>query len=69
MSGYLFLLPLSLALGLVGLVAFLWTLKNNQYDDIEGSRYRILDDDDYPLPATSSDHLESTVDKLESDNH
>jgi len=49
MSNYLFLLPISIALGLLALVTFLWTLRKNQYDDLEGARYRILEKDDYPL--------------------
>lgn len=44
------LIPIALCLGLVGLVAFIWTLKNNQYDDLEGAAHRILMDDDEPLP-------------------
>jgi len=56
MSGYLFLLPLSLMLGFVGLLTFLWTLKQNQYDDLKGSSYRILDDEDVPLPQPDSPH-------------
>jgi len=53
MSGYLFLLPLSLVLGLIGLATFLWTLKKNQYEDLDGASYRILDTDDFPLPTDS----------------
>jgi cbb3-type cytochrome oxidase maturation protein len=37
-----FLIPISLFLGGVGLVAFFWTVKSNQYDDPEGDRHRIL---------------------------
>jgi cbb3-type cytochrome oxidase maturation protein len=44
----LYLVPIALTLGVVGLVAFLWTLKNNQYDDLEGAAHRILIDDDEP---------------------
>jgi cbb3-type cytochrome oxidase maturation protein len=36
------LIPVSLGLGLIGLVAFLWALKNNQYDDLEGDQARVL---------------------------
>ena len=36
------LIPVSLALGLLGLVAFLWTLKSNQYEDLEGDQARAL---------------------------
>lgn len=46
MSGLLFLIPVALFLGLMGLVAFLWSLKNGQYDDLDGAASRILLDDD-----------------------
>jgi len=42
----LFLIPIALLLGLVGLGAFLWTVKNQQYDDLDGAAHRILLDDD-----------------------
>lgn len=46
------LIPVSLVLGAVGLVAFLWTLKHGQYDDPTGDAARILqgDFDDHPKP-------------------
>lgn len=37
-----FLIPVSLFLGLIGLLAFLWALRTNQYDDLEGDAARIL---------------------------
>jgi cbb3-type cytochrome oxidase maturation protein len=42
----LYLVPLALMLGLTGLIAFLWTLKSGQYDDLDGAAIRILPDDD-----------------------
>jgi cbb3-type cytochrome oxidase maturation protein len=39
------LIPISITLGLIGLLAFLWALKNNQYDDLEGDQARILFDE------------------------
>lgn len=42
----LYLIPIALTLGLIGLIGFLWTLRNNQYDDLEGAAHRILLDDD-----------------------
>ncbi len=42
----LILVPLALGLGLVGLLAFLWSLHNGQYDDLDGAAVRILSDDD-----------------------
>lgn len=44
----LYLIPIALTLGLIGLGAFLWSLKNNQYDDLEGAAQRILMDDEKP---------------------
>jgi len=49
MSTILFLIPLALFLGLIGLGAFLWSLKSGQFDDLEGASLRILiNDDDKP---------------------
>jgi len=45
----LYIIPLALLLGLIGLVAFFWCLKTNQYDDLEGAANRILfDESDSP---------------------
>lgn len=51
MSNLLFLIPVALGLGLLGLVAFLWALKSNQFEDLDGAAHRILDDEDTPPPA------------------
>ncbi|WP_417726447.1 cbb3-type cytochrome oxidase assembly protein CcoS [Roseovarius sp.] len=47
-----YLIPISLILGGVGLVAFVYTVRSNQYDDPEGDARRILSDewDDHPKP-------------------
>jgi cbb3-type cytochrome oxidase maturation protein len=46
MNVLVYLVPMALALGLTGVVAFLWSLRSGQYDDVEGAALRILDDDD-----------------------
>jgi cbb3-type cytochrome oxidase maturation protein len=46
MDVLLYLVPMALLLGLSGLSAFLWSLKNGQYDDVEGAALRVLTDDD-----------------------
>jgi len=46
MNVLLYLVPMALALGLTGLIAFLWSLKSGQYDDVEGAALRVLSDDD-----------------------
>ena len=48
MSMLLYLIPIAVGLGLLGLVAFLWALKSGQFDDMEGAAHRILFDDDPP---------------------
>ena len=46
MSSIVILLPIALLLGLVGLGAFLWSLRTGQYDDVDGAAHRILLDDE-----------------------
>lgn len=41
-----FLIPAALLLGLGGLVAFLWTVRSGQYEDLDGAAARILIEDD-----------------------
>ena len=36
------LIPVSLALGIGGLVAFFWALRRGQFEDPEGDAHRIL---------------------------
>ncbi|MEP1765595.1 MAG: cbb3-type cytochrome oxidase assembly protein CcoS [Sulfitobacter sp.] len=40
------LIPVSLLLGIAGLVAFIWTVQSDQYDDDSGNAARILLDDE-----------------------
>jgi len=46
MNVLVYLLPLALGLGLIGLFAFLWSLRSGQYDDLDGAALRVLQDDD-----------------------
>lgn len=48
MNLLMFLIPVALGLGLLGLIAFLWSMKSGQYDDLDGAAQRILLDDDKP---------------------
>jgi cbb3-type cytochrome oxidase maturation protein len=50
MNVLVYLIPVSLLLGGLGLAFFFWTLKSSQYDDPEGDSRRILTDryDDAP---------------------
>lgn len=55
MKEFFFLIPISIALGLSGLGLFLWSLKNGQYEDLDGASERILYDDDRPSDAQPRD--------------
>ena len=46
MNDFLYLIPIALCLGAVGLAAFLWSLKSGQYEDLDGAAERVLFDDD-----------------------
>ncbi|WP_299550473.1 cbb3-type cytochrome oxidase assembly protein CcoS [uncultured Tateyamaria sp.] len=48
MNVLVILVPCSLILGLGALVAFVWTMKSDQYSDPEGDARRILLEDDEP---------------------
>jgi len=43
-----YLIPLSIFLGVVGLMAFLWCMRSRQFEDLDGAAERILFDDDGP---------------------
>ena len=49
MSDFYYLSPIALVLGGAGLLAFLWSLRSGQYEDLDGAAERILFDDDEPL--------------------
>lgn len=54
MTIIVYLIPVALGLGLLGLGAFLWSVASDQYDDLDGAAHRILVDDDAPLPQRSN---------------
>ena len=51
MNVLLLLIPIAIILGGVGLLAFIWSLRNGQYDDPDGAAARILRDDYDDAPA------------------
>jgi cbb3-type cytochrome oxidase maturation protein len=46
MEALYLLVPLSVVLVFAIAIAFWWSLRNGQYDDLEGPCYRVLMDDD-----------------------
>ncbi len=59
MSGLLYLIPIALFLGGLGLAAFLWALKTRQFEDLDGAANRILFDDDDDLPQPRDEKRKS----------
>ncbi len=50
LTSIIYLIILSACLGLASWLIFLWAVKKGQMDDIEGPKYRMLDDDEPPAP-------------------
>ncbi|MCB2079221.1 MAG: cbb3-type cytochrome oxidase assembly protein CcoS [Novosphingobium sp.] len=46
MTGLAFLIPIALLMGLAGLAAFFWAMKDGQYEDLDGAANRILMDEE-----------------------
>jgi len=66
----IFLIPIALLLGLIGLVGFLWSIRNKQFDDLDGAASRILTQNDRVAPQRqdTKEHTKQPVnDDQESD--
>lgn len=48
MTNLYILIPLSIGMGLIGLGAFFWALRHNQFEDPEGNAWRVIAPDDSP---------------------
>jgi cbb3-type cytochrome oxidase maturation protein len=46
LKSIIILIILSLCIGTGAWLFFIWTVKRGDFDDIEGPKYRMLDDDD-----------------------
>ena len=46
MNGLAFLIPVALGLGIAGLAAFFWSMRDGQFDDLDGAANRILIEDE-----------------------
>ncbi|GLS32284.1 cytochrome oxidase maturation protein, cbb3-type [Mesorhizobium albiziae] len=44
MTTLVYLIPVALFLGGLGLTAFIWALRSGQYDDLDGAAERVLFD-------------------------
>lgn len=46
MNILLYLIPIALTLGLAGLTAFFWAMRNGQFEDLDGVAHRVLREDE-----------------------
>ena len=49
MTGLTYLIPIALGMGALGLIAFFWSMRDGQYEDMDGAAQRILIDDEEDL--------------------
>lgn len=54
------LILLSLALGLAAWAAFVWSVRSGQYEDPEGPKYRMLDDEEDATSRSLPDQNDSS---------
>ena len=64
MNIILMLIPFALLLGFLALMAFVWTIRAGQYEDLEGDAWRILEDDDGPLSPEEARKQRAALEKL-----
>ncbi|MGN8544495.1 cbb3-type cytochrome oxidase assembly protein CcoS [Bradyrhizobium sp. C9] len=50
MEVLIYLVPLALSLGFLGLLGFLWSLKSGQFDDLDGAAWRAIADEEPDQP-------------------
>lgn len=65
MTGLAILIPVALFLGLLGLAAFFWSMRDGQYEDLDGAAQRILLDDPDGSPPGSSPERDTPGAKAE----
>jgi cbb3-type cytochrome oxidase maturation protein len=51
LNGLILLIPVALGLGLLGLAAFFWSLRQGQFEDLDGAALRIFVEDEQDRPT------------------
>lgn len=46
MNGLIFLIPVAIGMGGLGLFAFFWAMRSGQFEDLDGAAQRILIEDE-----------------------
>ena len=67
------LIIMSFCLGVAAWMIYVWAVKTGQFDDLEGPKHRMLDDDDEipphpdPTPARRGDNIKDKSNSEETD--
>lgn len=70
MEALYMLIPIAIGVMIVVVIAFIYTVRSGQYDDLEGPAYRILMDDDDPrIPHKHKASLRSAQEQAEKTEH
>ena len=72
MNSLIVLIPVSLGMGLIGLCAFLWAMRNNQFDDPDGNAWRVIAPQDPPhqgIPPETEGRRDDTMAAHTEDEH
>lgn len=48
MEAMIYLIPITLVMGVASFAVFLWSLRSRQYEDPQGAAWRVLGDDSLP---------------------
>jgi cbb3-type cytochrome oxidase maturation protein len=56
MTVLFWLIPIALGMGIVGLLAFLWSMRSGQYEDLDGAAERVLLNLEEDRPITDDSH-------------
>lgn len=57
MTAVIYLIPISIGLGLCALLGFFWSVRARQYENMESDAHRILEAKDVPMGAEERSEL------------
>ncbi len=64
MTAIIYLIPISIGLGLIALLGFFWSVRTRQYSNMESDAFRVLTAEDVPLDDDQKAALRAQSDHL-----